>query len=71
VGFLYAFLSLLEDVFDTGTVMVFLFMALLSLLYDGRRYKSQNNVKEYRIIKLVSYFYIVVGIILFALLRMG
>jgi type IV secretory pathway TrbL component len=71
VGFLYAFLSLLEDVFDTGTVMVFLFMALLSLLYDGRRYKSQNNVKEYRIIKVMSYFYIVVGIILFALLRMG
>lgn len=68
MGFLYAFLSLLEDVFDTGTVMVFLFMALLSLLYDGRRYKSQNNVKEYRIIKVMSYFYIVVGIILFALL---
>lgn len=68
---MYAFLSLLEDVFDTGTVMVFLFMALLSLLYDGRRYKSQNNVKEYRIIKVVSYFYIVVGIMLFALLRMG
>lgn len=68
---MYAFLSLLEDVFDTGTVMVFLFMALLSLLYDGRRYKSQNNVKEYRIIKVMSYFYIVVGIILFALLRMG
>jgi hypothetical protein len=71
VGFLYAFLSLLEDVFNTGTVMVFLFMALLSLLYDGRRYKSQNNVKEYRIIKVMSYFYIVVGIMLFALLRMG
>ena len=68
---MYAFLSLLENVFDTGTVMVFLLMALLSLLYDGRRYKSQNNVKEYRIIKVMSYFYIVVGIILFALLRMG
>jgi len=68
---LYAFLSLLENVFDTGTVMVFLLMALLSLLYDGRRYKAQNHTKEYRIIKVVSYFYIVVGIMLFALLRMG
>lgn len=65
-----AFLVLFRCKFNIGTVLIFLLIPLLSILYDGRRYKASNDIKEYRIIKVISYFYMVVGVVFFILLRM-
>lgn len=68
---MYAYLQLIQEKYNVGTVLMLIAIALFSLIYDGRRYRAQNSVKEYKIIRAISYFYITLGIILFILLRIG
>ncbi|HHV46480.1 MAG TPA: hypothetical protein GXX53_06245 [Tissierellia bacterium] len=65
---MFGFLYWLKERYNLFTPFIFIFIAVLSMIHDGRRYKSKNNNKEYKIIKAFSYSYIVLGIVIFVLL---
>lgn len=53
----------------TGALVI-IGVAIFTLLYDGPRYRKKGYIKEVRAIKLISYSYIVIGIIMYILLLM-
>ena len=64
------FPSYIKFVFDNLTIVIIILSALFLLLVDGSKYKNKNFIKEYRIVRIISYSYIVLGIIIFVFLRM-
>lgn len=65
-------LFLLKDIlkyFSNGTVLIILFVAIVSLLIDGTNYKKIGYIKELKLTKAISYSYIFLGVLLFILLR--
>lgn len=53
----------------TGALVI-IGVAIFTLLYDGPRYRKKGYIKEVMAIKLISYSYIVIGIIMYILLLM-
>lgn len=71
-------LNVIRTIFDSGAAMLFIFMAIVYLLVDGPKYKSNNSQvnsnnsnREYKIIKAISYSYIAIGIALLIILYIG
>lgn len=59
-----------KNSFGNYTIILFILVALFSLIVDGPKYNKKEFVKEYRIVKIMSYLYISLGIIMFVFLRL-
>ncbi|MCF6464315.1 CLC_0170 family protein [Clostridium sp. Cult2] len=68
---MYKIVGLLKDIFDNLTIVMIILVALFLLFIDGPNYKNRGFTKEYRIVQIISYSYIVLGIILFIFLRIA
>lgn len=69
VGFLFSkLLSILKGIIDYYTILIIIGIAIFTLLFDGKRYKQKGYIKEMRIVKIISYSYIVIGCLMFILL---
>lgn len=55
--------------FSNGTVLIMIFIAILSLIIDGSNFKRIGYIKELKITKAISYSYIFLGVLLIILLR--
>ena len=62
-------IKILKDIFDIRTLVIILLIAIGSLLIDGPKLKRKGYTKELKIIKIISYFYIVSSIAIFILLK--
>lgn len=62
-------INILKDVFDSITLVIIFIIAIGTLLIDGPKLKGKEYTKELTIIKGISYFYILFGIVVFILLR--
>lgn len=58
-----------KRIFDTRSLILFILIGILSLVIDSPRLKKQGFNGELNILKIISYFYIVFGIIMFMVLR--
>ncbi len=61
-------LSILKGIIDYYTILIIIGIAIFTLLFDGKRYKQKGYIKEMRIVKIISYSYIVIGCLMFILL---
>ncbi|MCK9444069.1 MAG: hypothetical protein M0Q14_06050 [Tissierellaceae bacterium] len=52
------------------TILLVVFTGLFTLLYEGSKHKKRGEDREVKIIKVISYSYLALGIIMFALLLM-
>ncbi|NLW40523.1 MAG: hypothetical protein GXY96_06300 [Tissierellia bacterium] len=59
-----------KNSFGNYTIILFILVALFSLIVDGPKYNKKGFVKEYRIVRIISYLYISLGIIIFVFLRL-
>ncbi|CCQ93893.1 hypothetical protein CULT_1560009 [[Clostridium] ultunense Esp] len=66
---MYKITPYIKGVFDNLTIVMVLLVALFLLLVDGPNFKNRGFLKEYRIVQIISYSYIVLGIIIFIFLR--
>lgn len=66
---MYKVTPYIKSVFDNFTVVMIILVALFLLFVDGPNYKNRGFLKEYRIVQIISYSYIVLGIIIFIFLR--
>ncbi|HSH35579.1 CLC_0170 family protein [Schnuerera sp.] len=67
---MYRFVGPIKSIFDNLTITIIIVVALFSLLIDVPNCKKKGFVKEYRMVKIISYSYIVFGVIIFIFLRM-
>ena len=67
--FLSKFIEISKNIFDNFTLVIIILVGLSTLLIDGSRLKNKGFTKELTIVKIISYSYIVLGIIMFVLLR--
>lgn len=56
-------------VFNTRSLILFILIGILSLLIDSSNLKKQGFIKELKILQIISYFYIVFGIIMFIAIK--
>ena len=63
------YIAILKDIFNNFSLLIMIIVALFSLLIDGPNYKNKGFQREYKIVKIISYSYITIGIIMFILLR--
>lgn len=63
-------LQVLKDRNNYTTIIIFLSIGIFTLIIDAPRYKKRGYIKEVRIIKAISYSYMVLGGVMFALLLM-
>ncbi|NLJ99266.1 MAG: hypothetical protein GX320_08410 [Tissierellia bacterium] len=66
---MYRAINIIRGIFDNITIVMIILVALFTLLIDGSKLKDSNFTKEYKIVKIISYSYIVFGIIVFIFLR--
>ncbi|MCF6462342.1 CLC_0170 family protein [Clostridium sp. Cult1] len=66
---MYKIVGSIKSIFDNISILIIILVALFSLLIDGPNYKNQGFIREYRIVKIISYSYIALGIIIFIFLR--
>ena len=59
-----------KNSFGNYTIILFILVALFSLIVDGPKYNKKEFLREYRIVKILSYLYISLGIIIFVFLRL-
>ena len=52
------------------TIFLVISTGLFSLLYEGPKHRKKGEDREVKIIKVISYSYLALGIIMFALLLM-
>ena len=62
-------MKILKDIFDIRTLIIILLIAIGSLLIDGPKLKRKGFTKELKIIKGISYFYIIFSIGMLILLK--
>lgn len=68
---MYEIVRTFEGIFDSVSAIIIIIISILSLLIDGRKYNKENYRKEYKIVKIISYFYIAFGIFAFVVLSIG
>ena len=69
VGFLFAkVVNFIRGITSYPTLLIIIAVGLFTLLYDGAKYKQKGYVREVRIIKIISYSYMAVGVLMFVLL---
>lgn len=66
---MYRAINIIRGIFDNITIVMIILVALFTLLIDGSKLKDSNFTKEYKIVKIISYSYIIFGIIVFIFLR--
>lgn len=59
----------LKGLLSTGNLIFIILMGIFSLLVDGPRLKRDSKTKELGILRGVSYFYILGGIIMLVVLK--
>ena len=65
----YSIIEIMKGIFDGIALLIILFVALFGLLVDGRKFKKLGYVKEFNLVKIISYSYIVVGVSVYILLK--
>lgn len=66
---MFKIIEILKNIFDNITILMIIFIGALTLLIDGKRLKDKNFMKEFRIVKIISFSYIVIGIVMFMFLK--
>ena len=61
-------LRILKDRDNYSTIIIILSIGIFTLLIDVPKYKKRGYIKEVRIIKAISYSYMVLGGIMFIIL---
>lgn len=59
----------LKDVLDIRAIIIIILIGLVSIFVDGPKLKRDGYNKELKILKIISYSYMGIGIILFILLK--
>ena len=58
----------MEVLVNNTTILMIIAVALFTLLIDGKRYKNKGYIREFKIIRLISYSYITIGGLMYVLL---
>lgn len=66
---MFGIIAPLKSIFNNFTLALIILVALFSLLIDGPNYNNEGFRREYRFIRILSYLYISLGIILFILVQ--
>ncbi len=61
-------LSILKGIIDYYTILMIIAVGLFTLLIDSKEYKQKGYIRELRIVKIISYSYMVIGGLMFILL---
>ena len=62
-------MQIFKSIFDTRSLILFILIGILSLLIDSSNLKNQGFTKELKILQIISYFYIIFGIIIFIVIK--
>lgn len=49
------------------TILMIITVGIFTLLIDGKKYKNKGYIRELKIIKLISYSYMVIGGLMYIL----
>lgn len=60
--------SALKGITNYYTILMIIAVGLFTLLIDGKEYKQKGYIRELRIVKIISYSYMVIGGLMFILL---
>lgn len=63
------FAEIIKGIFDNFTIIMIILVALFGLFIDGPNLKNKGFVRELKIVKVISYSYIAIGIIVIIFLR--
>lgn len=63
------FIEIFKEIFDNFTLFFIIFIGLAILLIDGPRMKNKEFTRELTIVRIISYSYMIFGIIMFIILR--
>ncbi|SDW79463.1 CLC_0170 family protein [Tepidimicrobium xylanilyticum] len=66
---MYGIMLILKTVFDKYAIIVILLTVLFSLLIDAPKYRAKGFFKECKIVRIFSYLYIIIGIMIFIFLK--
>ncbi len=58
----------LKGITNYYTILMIISVGLFTLLIDSKRYKQKGYIRELRIVKIISYSYMVIGALMFVLL---
>lgn len=68
-GFLfYEIFGIIKGLINNFTILMIIIVGLFTLLVDGKRYKKKGYIKELKIIKVISYSYIIIGGLMYILM---
>lgn len=69
--FLVNAFEILKERNNYSTILIILGIGIFTLIIDAPKYKNRGYIKEVRIIKAISFSYMVLGSIMFVLLLMA
>jgi len=62
-------MDFIKGIFDNTTIAIIIAVALFSILMDGYNLKHRNLTREHNMLKVISYFYIAVGVGTFVIFK--
>lgn len=62
-------MDFIKGIFDNITIAIIIAVALFSILMDGYNLKHRNLTREHNMLKVISYFYIAVGVGTFVIFK--
>ncbi|MBU5437019.1 hypothetical protein KQI42_03295 [Tissierella sp. MSJ-40] len=65
----YKIIGIMKGIFDNIAILMIFFVALFTLLVDGRKFKRLGYVKEFNLARIISYSYIIIGASVYILLK--
>ena len=64
----YKTMETMKVLVNNITILMIIAVALFTLFVDGKKYKSKGYIREFKIIRLISYSYITIGGLMYVLL---
>ncbi len=65
---LFKLLGIIKGLLNNMTLVMIILVGLFTLLIDGKRYKRKGHIRDFKIIRIISYSYMAIGGLMYILL---
>lgn len=54
-------MGIIRGILNNITILMIILVGIITLIIDGKKYKEKGHVRDYKIIKIISYSYMAIG----------
>lgn len=54
-------MGIIKGILNNITILMIILVGIFTLIIDGKKYKEKGHVRDYKIIRIISYSYMAIG----------